>query len=113
MTFETVANLDSFNTLKEKTPAVLFYYSHKDCGVCQVLKPKIAELFAEYFPEVKLKYVDVKATPDVAAQNSVLTVPTMDIFLEGQSFMRESRHISVGALKERLERPYHLLFDEL
>jgi thiol-disulfide isomerase/thioredoxin len=112
MSFETVPSLDAFTSLKETAPAVLFYYSHDGCGVCQVLKPKIAELFAEHFPEVELKYVDVKSTPDIAAQNSVLTVPTMDVFLQGQSFMRESRHISVGALKDKLMRPYQLLFDD-
>lgn len=111
MTFLAIDDTDQLNTLIEQTQAVLVYFSHDACGVCQVLKPKIAGLFNEHFSRVTLAYVDVKAYPEVAAQFSVFTVPSLLIFMQGKESIRQARHISVVALQREFSRGYGLLFD--
>jgi thiol-disulfide isomerase/thioredoxin len=78
--------------------------------VCKVLKPKIYELLQNEFPKIKFRYIDVKKTPEISAQNNIFTVPTILIYFEGKEFVRRSRNIGITELKNLIERPYKLMF---
>lgn len=89
---------------------VLFYFSHEQCSVCKVLKPKVKEMMNHRFPEVKFFYCDTVLQPKVAAQNRVFAVPTILIFIEGKETFRFSRNIGLGELEQAIARPYSMLF---
>jgi thioredoxin-like negative regulator of GroEL len=108
---ESINGIEEFNTLVEENAGVLFYFSHEECNVCKVLKPKVAELIKKKFPLMKMFYVDVRKQPEIAGQNSVFTVPTILLFFGGKEYSRRSRNIGVEELAELTERPYNLMFE--
>ncbi|OFX83834.1 MAG: thiol reductase thioredoxin [Bacteroidetes bacterium GWF2_33_16] len=107
-----IKNLTEFNTSINDNRALLIYFSHDNCSVCKVLKPKIHELLTTQFPLMTMHYCDTIESPDVAAQNSVFTVPTILVFLDGKEFIRKSRSIGIAELHNIIERPYLLMFTE-
>ncbi len=107
----TIETLEKYNEVIEKEDAVLFYFSHEQCNVCKVLKPKVAEMLTDEFPKAKMYYCDTKKSPELAAQNSIFAVPTILIYFGGRESVRKSRNIGVNELREHIERPYNLIFE--
>lgn len=93
-------------------PICAIYFTTLDCGVCRVLKPKLAQMLAERFPQVGFGQVDCAATPALAADMGVFAVPTLILFTEGRESLRRSRSFSLEDLASALERPYGLLYGE-
>lgn len=109
--FETIISPEHYQQAIEQNEAVMFYFSHEQCNVCKVLKPKIAELVETEFSKMKLFYCDTIHTPELAAQNSIFTVPTIVVFFAGKEYIRKSRNMGIDELSDELMRPYRLLFD--
>ncbi|NPA68976.1 MAG: thioredoxin family protein [Chlorobi bacterium] len=110
MLYSAVSSLEEFNSILEKEDAVLFYFSHEQCNVCKVLKPKVAELLRDNFPEMKMYYADTVLNPDIAGQNKIFAVPTVVAFFGGREGFRRSRNIGINELAGLIERPYNLIF---
>ncbi len=108
----TVNSIDEMQEIIVSEEAVLFYISTDNCGVCEVLKPKIEELFRENFNKFSLYEVNSSQAPEIAAQMSIFTVPTLLLFINGQEFLRESRSINFNQLREKVSRAYSLFFSE-
>jgi len=102
-------------TLEELTPLIqkelglLLYFSTPTCNVCHALKPKITEAFDEHFPLIKKIFIDASLSPEIPASLGIFSVPTILIYLDGKEFARESRNVSVGALVEKISRPYNMM----
>jgi len=79
------------------------YFSHDECSVCKVLRPKIEEIL-QNFPDIKFLYIDTMGNPQISGQNMVFAVPTMIVFYEGREAKRYSRNISPPEFKMYLER---------
>jgi len=107
---QEINSFDEFNTIILKEKAVLIYFSNNTCSVCKVLKPKIHELLNTYFPLIQMYYCDTTEKPEIAAQNSIFTVPTILIFFDSKEFIRKSRNIGISELQKEIERPYLLMF---
>jgi thioredoxin 1 len=107
---QQITSPETYQKACVQNDAVLFYFSHHQCNVCKVLKPKIAELMAEEFPKIKLVYCDTILYPDIAAQNNVFAVPTILIFFGGKELIRKSRNMGIDELRCLIERPYGLMF---
>lgn len=88
----------------------LLYFSHDNCGVCHVLRPKVESLLKEEFPEMTFSFHNVEKEPAFAASHNVFTVPILLIFFEGQEFYRFSGSVSIGELSNKISRPYNLKF---
>jgi thioredoxin-like negative regulator of GroEL len=106
-----INTIDEFKNVIQNEEGALIYFSHQKCNVCKVLKPKIANLLSEHFPKIKMYYSDTELFPEVAAQNSIFTVPTILIFFDKKEFVRKSRNIGIAELRGELERPYNLMFN--
>ena len=109
--FKEIKSLEEFIALKEEQTAVLAYFSTDACSVCKVLKPKVEEMATVAFPKMQLAYVKSDVLPDVAAQNSVFTAPTIVVFFDGRETIRKSRAFSVDELQQEIQRYYSMLFD--
>ncbi|WP_320110598.1 thioredoxin family protein [Draconibacterium orientale] len=109
--FKEIKSLDEFLVQKEENAAVLAYFSTDACSVCKVVKPKVEEMVTTAFPKMQLVYVKSDVLPDVAAQNSVFTAPTIVVFFDGRETIRKSRAFSVGELQDEIGRYYSMLFD--
>ncbi|MEE4287203.1 MAG: thioredoxin family protein [Mariniphaga sp.] len=110
--FTEIQSLEEFNQLKQKETALLGYFSTDACNVCKVLKPKVAELIGEEFPQVKLAYVKSDVLPDVAGQHQVFAAPTILVFFDGRETIRKSRNIGIDELRREISRPYTMIFSE-
>ncbi|MFO7939681.1 MAG: thioredoxin family protein [Bacteroidales bacterium] len=105
-----IKSQQEFDELLQNEAAVLLYFSHEECNVCKVLKPKIADLLRAKFPAIKMCYINIKKFPEIAGQQRVFTVPTLTVCFEGKEYLRKSRNVSLQVLAEELDRPYSLFF---
>lgn len=103
---------DPFQAFLQQQPAAAVYFSGPDCSVCQVLKPKVLALLEQHFPQLALAEVDCSRASELAAQQSVFTVPTLVIYFDGRELLRKVRNFSLRELADELERPYALFFGE-
>jgi thioredoxin 1 len=110
--FETLNEVADFQAALRGHAAVLAYFSTPDCNVCKVLKPKVAALVAREFPRIRCVYVDCTASPLIAGQHRVFTVPTVLVFFDGREWLRMGRGLGLGELREALARPYGMLFGD-
>lgn len=62
------------------------------------------------FPEMNFRYIDVEQSPELAAEFSVFTIPTLIVFFEGKEYFRKSRVFGIQELSDAISRPYNLLF---
>jgi thioredoxin 1 len=93
-----------------QAPAVLLYFYHDHCPPCRVLRPKVEQLIASSFPEMKLLYVNGLEHPAITASYQVFGFPTLVGFFEGKEYFRKSKFVSIPELSEAIGRPYRLLF---
>jgi thioredoxin 1 len=107
----TIQSIDHFQEVIKEKAAVLVYFSHEQCSVCKVLKPKIKALLEEKFPKMEMYYNDTVNQAEVAAQNRVFAVPTVLVFFDGRETYRFSRNIGLGELEQSIERPYSMIFE--
>lgn len=90
--------------------AVMVYLSGEDCGVCQVLQPKVKESMDKNFPKIKQIYISAQEFKQTAASLGVFTIPTIIVYIDGKEFVKQSRHISIPNLEQAIKRPYELYF---
>ncbi|OFX25703.1 MAG: thiol reductase thioredoxin [Bacteroidetes bacterium GWA2_31_9b] len=109
---KNITSLAEINKCITKDKALLIYFSNTNCNVCKVLKPKIYDLLSAEFPLMKMYYCDTIEFPEISAQNSIFTVPTILVFFNGKEFIRKSRNIGITELQKEIERPYMLMFNE-
>lgn len=105
-----IQSLTEIEKLKEQKASFCIYFSSPNCGVCQVLKPKIMSLMKEDYPKIQTYQVDAAVYPEIAAQMGFYTNPSFIVYLNGQEYLRRSRSISIHELDESLARPYKLMF---
>jgi len=106
-----IETLDELNTLKQSEEALLILFGGKECNVCHAIKPKLIELVEARYPKMKMVYVDCHVTTDICSQNSVLSLPTLQVFFTGQRFIEEVRTFSLTKVVEDIARPYLMVFD--
>ena len=108
--YRNIRRIDELEVLLQVENAVLVYFSTAECSVCKVLKPKVAALLDEYFPEMVPAYVAMDEAPEVAAQKRIFTAPTVAVFFAGKEYIRKSRSFSLDELKSEIERVYSRMF---
>ena len=111
-TYKIIENIEQFKNIKNSADTVLFYFSHDQCNVCKVLKPKIYNMLMEKFNKVAFFYVNTKDNPETAAQNRIFTVPTILVYFAGKEYIRKSRHIGLEELENEIARPYSMMFED-
>ncbi len=95
--------LEKFKHIIEKSDITVCYFSHDECNVCKVLRPKIQEVI-QTFPETAFLYINTKENPQISGQNMVFAVPTTIVFFEGRETKRFSRNISFHDFEMFLNR---------
>lgn len=78
----TQANYDG-EVLKSNIPVLVDFWASW-CGPCQMLAPTIAELAEEYDGKIKVCKVNVDDESTIAAQNAIVSIPTVIMFSGGK-----------------------------
>ena len=110
MSYTLISSVAQYKQVIQAQPAVAVYFKGSSCSVCTALLPKLEVMLTDDFPQILLTVVDCEALPDLASQNTILTVPALLVYLDGKVFLREVRHISLEQLRHDLRRPYELFF---
>ncbi|WP_281950532.1 thioredoxin family protein [Nitrosophilus kaiyonis] len=103
-------NLNDIENEITQNDALLLYITSPNCNVCEVLKPKIEELFSKEFPKIKLIESDISETPELGGKFNIFSAPTILIFFDKKEFLREGRNVSLSLLKEKIQKIYKLYF---
>ncbi len=106
--FTTKEEISSFIT---DMAAVIIYFYSDNCAPCLSLRPKVQQLVADDFPEIKLALVNSEKHPVLPAAYNVFASPTIILFFEGREYRRESKYISIPQLSQAIERPYNMIFE--
>ncbi len=93
-----------------KDLAVMVYFYNDNCSPCVSLRPKVADLVANSFPEMKLLFVN-SAYRDIPAHYQVFSNPTLLVFFDGKEYIRESKYVSVPVLESNINRFYKMVFE--
>jgi len=107
---KNIQSIAHFQEVTRNNGAALVYFSHDQCNVCKVLKPKVQAMMDEKFPLMPMYYCNTVEKSEVAAQNRIFAVPTVLVFFEGRETFRFSRNIGLSELKNAIARPYSLMF---
>ncbi|RQV99475.1 MAG: thioredoxin [Calditrichaeota bacterium] len=98
--------MEKSNEIFEKinsSALLVAYFSHAECNICKVLRPKVKELVSNY-PDVDFLYIDIYENPVLRGQMLVFAVPTIIFFINGREVKRFNRHISIQDITELLNR---------
>lgn len=92
--------------------AVLLLFGAPNCGVCQTLKPRIAEMLSQEFPLIQMAYIDCEAQAEIAASHNVFCLPVVECVFYGKTFGRFAKVFSLADMRGALARPYALIATE-
>lgn len=73
------------NEVLESPEPVLVDFSAVWCGPCKMLDLIVEELASDWTGKVKVVKLDVDHSPSIAMQYQVLGVPTLMLFVDGES----------------------------
>ena len=99
----TDENFDEEVTSSEK-PVLVDYWATW-CGPCKMVGPLVEEIASEYSGKLKVGKLDVDNNQASAAQQNVMSIPTLLIFKEGQVVAQQVGALSKTQLAEFVE-PY-------
>jgi thioredoxin-like negative regulator of GroEL len=101
--------IETIQSTLTNEPAVMIYFSAPTCNVCHALKPKLLDAIETNFKDFEIISIDISETPDISAHFNVFAIPTVLIYLDGQEFLRKSRHMSINEVITQIERPYNIM----
>lgn len=78
----TKSNYDS-EVLKSNVPVLVDFWASW-CGPCQMLAPTVEELAKDYDGKIKVGKVNVDDEGELAAQNAIVSIPTVILFVNGK-----------------------------
>ncbi|MFP4377893.1 MAG: thioredoxin family protein [Spirochaetales bacterium] len=102
--------LGSIDEWVEEHPLGLLVFTTPDCGVCNAIKPRLAELEREH-ELLTVRYVNTTESAEVAAQFAVFAVPVLALFVGGRETVRFARFFGMHELEEAISR-YEWLLSE-
>lgn len=97
----TNENFDS-EVLKSDIPVLADFYADW-CGPCKMLAPIVEELAGEYAGRLKVVKINVDQADQVAATYSVMSIPTVILFKNGEAAAKTVGFVSKENLIKNLE----------
>lgn len=81
------------------TGAVLVDFGAPWCSPCKALEPLVVALGGELAGQLTVAKIDIDATPDLAVELGVMSVPTLMLFKDGKKIAGQSGALSAEKLR--------------
>lgn len=104
---QIVTDCKLLNQIKSEA-ALFILFGGEHCSVCQSLKPQLAAILEQQFPDMKVVYIDCEKSPEICAQHSVFSLPVVQAYIDGMKVAEEARAFSIKQLISTIERPYNM-----
>lgn len=88
--------------LKADVPVLADFWAEW-CGPCHMIAPIVEDLAREYEGRIKVAKVDVDENPQLAIDYSIMSIPTLGLFWNGELVDRIVGYMPAEELKRRLE----------
>ncbi|MFC2045242.1 thioredoxin [Chloroflexota bacterium] len=99
-----VSDADFEQTVLQSNKPVLVDFWAPWCRPCQMLTPVLNELAEEYGDKLTIAKVDIDQYPAIASKYSVMTIPNMFIFKDGQPVSNIVGFKPKSQLKQSLDK---------
>ena len=73
------------------------------CGPCKTIAPIVEEIAREFAGRVKVAKLDVDASPEIATQFSIKSIPTLLLFHDGEVVDQIIGSVPKSLIKKRLD----------
>jgi thioredoxin 1 len=79
-------NLNDFDYVIGQCEKAMVLFTASWCGPCKMLKPKMPDLAKEYYPNLRVFWVDIEECMDLTSQYKIQAVPFIATFKNGALF---------------------------
>ena len=100
---------NDFNKILENNKMVLFQYGTSTCAPCYSLKNKLTE-WKKQNPDIEVYYIPIEDNIELAAQNGILSTPTIEVYIEGKLFIQRSGYFSLDEILNKVEKYKSILY---
>ena len=99
---------ETIQGLVTKHSLVLFQFSSESCTPCVAIRQRL-EAWLSNHELIEARHISIDEHPELAAQNDVLSFPTVVVYIDGQVAIRESGYFSLNEIFAKLERLIELM----
>lgn len=99
-----IVNSENFSSevLASPIPVVVDFFATW-CGPCRMLAPVLESVSEDYTGKVKFVKLDVDEASDIAKDYSVMSIPTLIIFKNGEEVAKTVGALGAEALEEWID----------
>jgi len=98
---EDIKRLEELKSLIGENEKVVVKFGAEWCGPCKMMEKTLASL-EEELPDVKFAHIDVEeCDQEIVEEYSIMNLPTVILFKNGEVANRETGNIQKAAFKEK------------
>lgn len=105
---EVLKDTNELERIIKTNTMVLIEVGSESCNPCKALKSRISA-WAENHHDIYSIYISIEENPEVAGMLSVLSAPTLLLYVEGRLTIREGGYFSLEEFLRKTERYENLL----
>ena len=91
---------EEYHSFLDQNPLCGVYFYTTTCAICDVLKPKVNEVFQDH--DLSVARINLIHLPGLAGPLLIMGVPTLIVMLEGKEMERLGAYMQMPDLNDKL-----------